>query len=529
MNGSFRSFNDSSLRTSERSGGLYVSITFAILSVFSIYFNSLVAYCLFVNRKKAWTRKAKQLFYLVLSDLFAGTILIPRTILATLDRSLRTYNVCAVTSYIVISSQVISVNHVLSLCIHRYIQIRKAHLPSQIDTYRYGLESGVIWIASLLLSATPYIFWGRHEEVFTRCTLMAIFGESNRPAIVYKLVLFGLPWILTNTIYLATVQKVRSTGQVHPAPVLRADTVANEEQPCSSQIQPDSRLSSQISASLAGRRCDNFPQSVAPVVGSTTQDEPRHGENTTTLYCHHKGNTTDGAASLFLASDQQCDLQSTPTHLLGVSSGPNPLETPHTHEPKTLVQQNTSYQPNELATDPKTQEESHQPYNPRIKKAASRISKTPHQNNACKDATIMFPASNQCCIIVQQTKSNQSNAQESHQPYNPRGKTSASCISKVAQSGATVQGIASVIVTARNRRVVKAITILLLAFNISISPLIIIPCMILYGKGDAIPKQQQGLAMLNHVVNPIIYTFAFTQLRDEVKRTLQRPFSRLIV
>ena len=496
MNGSFRTFNDSSLRTSERPGGSYTSITLSILSVFSICFNSLVTYCLLVNRKKAWARKAKQLFYLVLSDLFAGTILIPRTILSALDISLRTYDVCTATSYIVTSSQVISVNHVMSLCIHRYLQIRKALLPSQIDTYRYGIESGVIWIASLLLSAPPFIFWGRHGEMFAHCALMAIFGESNRPAMIYLLVLFGLPWILTNTIYVATVLKVRSTGQVHPAPVLRADTVANEEQPCSSQIQPDAQLATRISASLEGRRCDNVPQSVAPVVGSTTQDEPRLRKNRMTLYCHHKGNIPDGAANQFPASNKQCDVvrQSTSTHLIAVSSGPNPLEKPHVPEPITP------------------------PF--------------PHQNNINKDATILFSASNQCCTIVQQNKSSQSNGlaadlnvQESHQPYNQRGKKSASSISKVAQSSATVQGNPSVIVRARNRRVVKAIAILLLAFNISISPLIVIPCMILYGKIDAIPKQLQGLAILNNVVNPIIYTFAFTQLRDEVKRTLQRPFS----
>ena len=79
----------------------------------------------------------------------------------------------------------------------------------------------------------------------------------------------------------------------------------------------------------------------------------------------------------------------------------------------------------------------------------------------------------------------------------------------------------------RNRWVINAIGCLLIAFNISILLLISIPSMMLHGAEDLLPGQIQTLIFLYNISNPIIYTFAFPQLRDEVKRLLRWGLSQL--
>ena len=451
------SINDTLLHTPERRR-TNTYIILALLCVLSVCLNSLVTYCLVSNRKKTWARKAKQLFYLVLSDFFSGICLIPRTIFATLDISLKTYEVCAVLNYIVFTPQVISFYHVLSLCIHRFMQIRTVHLPSLADKYRYGLESCVIWIASVLVCTPPFFFWGQHDEVLTNCSFISIFGASDKPAMIYILVLLCIPWILINATYVAIVRKMMSSGRVNPATSLQSDNI-----------------------------CQQFRENVA----TSKQEQPCPKQtNTTPLLATRDQNNIGQDAS---ASSQRCTIvnKSAPRHSDVVATDSRIQEEPRTHERTTT-----------------------------------------RQNNIHHDAVVQFSASSQRCNI-QQSSSHQSVAnasdakmQEEHQqPKNPIHQNTAT--PGVVTSTAARQTQPAKIVQERNKRVVKGITLLLLAFNISIFPLVLIPCMMLYGNDDIIPPQIQGFVFLNNVLNPIIYTFTFTQLREEVKRTLRLAFSRL--
>ena len=176
----------------------------------------MLTYCLVANRKKEWAKKTKQLFSLVLSDLFASIVMIPQTIFTKLNVE-RTYELCAAFNFSVATTQTISCHHILSLCIHRWVQIRRVHLPSNTDTYRYNLESCVIWISLVLISMPPYYFWGRHGHVMSTCDFMDLFEPSDRPAMIYLLVMLCLPWFLTNAIYVAMVLQMMSTRRVQPS------------------------------------------------------------------------------------------------------------------------------------------------------------------------------------------------------------------------------------------------------------------------------------------------------------------------
>ena len=154
MNQTINGTNSTLLLTSEEQKKIYGIHN----SIPSICYNLVLTYCLVANRKKEWAKKTKQLFSLVLSDLFASIVMIPQTIFTKLNVE-RTYELCAAFNFSVATTQTISCHHILSLCIHRWVQIRRVHLPSNTDTYRYNLESCVIWISLVLISMPPYYFW----------------------------------------------------------------------------------------------------------------------------------------------------------------------------------------------------------------------------------------------------------------------------------------------------------------------------------------------------------------------------------
>ena len=339
MSGLSNETNSTFILTSPRRPGY--SAILSVICVLSICFNSLLIYCFLTNRNQAWVKKSKRLFYLILSDLLVGVILVPRQFIHKVfpNQSESTYGICAVLSFVVISTQSISYYQVLVLCVHRFITIRKIHLPGQVDTYRYGVESLLIWVTVNVLCVPPYIFWGRHGDALTTCQLSHLFGQSDKGAVVYILTLFCVPWILTNVIYVAIACSMRMTTQrVHP--------------------------------------------------GTTTQGESFN-----------------------------------------------------------LTNQNTANQQDVPASD-----------------------------------TLEQPSGQQAIFTH---------------------------------------------VEVRNRRVIKAIGLLLIVFNISILSLILVPSMILQGKADFLPAEIQALCFLNNICNPVIYMFSFSHLRDEVKRLLRRGLSRL--
>ena len=52
-----------------------------------------------------------------------------------------------------------------------------------------------------LLFIPPYVIWGRHGEILDVCRLEHLFGHMDNGAKAYLLILFGFPWIVTNTLY----------------------------------------------------------------------------------------------------------------------------------------------------------------------------------------------------------------------------------------------------------------------------------------------------------------------------------------
>lgn len=200
--------NGSSNSLVSEKGAISTSIVLGVFCVFAILFNSLLIYCIVVNRKEAWAKQSNQIFYLILSDLVVGLILVPRTIFTLLYLPQKTYQFCAVLNYILVSSQTVSYYHIFAVCFHRYRMVRKMHRPFDKDAYRYSIESAFIWIIVLVACVPPYVFWGRHGEILRICRLDHLFRPSDNMALIYLLILQFIPWVLTNIIYLTISRKM---------------------------------------------------------------------------------------------------------------------------------------------------------------------------------------------------------------------------------------------------------------------------------------------------------------------------------
>ena len=218
--------NDSALLDLDQNNGtsddqleLHILISSLILflsTVMTIIFNGSILYCILKNRKNQWVKSARQIVYLILSDLIVGFLLLPRNALIFLRTTGLSYSTCATFSYMFITTQSVSFYHIMAVCIHRYRLAIRIHVPMGGDRYNYGRESWIIWIGVMLAYLPPYVFWGRHGEVIFKCLFGYIFGPMDAGAKIYILVLYIIPWITTNLLYIFVLFKVKkSLKRVH--------------------------------------------------------------------------------------------------------------------------------------------------------------------------------------------------------------------------------------------------------------------------------------------------------------------------
>ena len=199
--------NDSALKNDISADQLELRIMIGSIILFlstfmTIIFNGLLLYCFLKNRKKQWVKNAKQLFYLILSDFIVGLLLLPRNALIFLRTTGLSFTTCAVFSYMLTTTQSVSFYHIMAVCIHRCKMATRINVPMGVDRYNYGRESLFIWVGVLLASVPPYVFWGRHGEIIHKFLLGYIFGPLDTGAKMYLLVLYIIPWIATNILYI---------------------------------------------------------------------------------------------------------------------------------------------------------------------------------------------------------------------------------------------------------------------------------------------------------------------------------------
>ena len=204
LNVSQDELNDSPSPVLTQFRSVLLSVIVSMFTLFIIISNAMLIYCIQRNRKMTWAKQTRQTFHLIVCDLIVGILLVP-VFISQLIVQQKGYVFCAVITFTSMSSQAVSYYHMLAVCIHRYRMVKKIHLQSWNDRYKYGVESCVIWTTVLLASVPPCVVWGRRDVVLETCRIDLLFGPSDKPAIIYFLLLYCLPWVLTNVIYAVTL------------------------------------------------------------------------------------------------------------------------------------------------------------------------------------------------------------------------------------------------------------------------------------------------------------------------------------
>ena len=192
------------------------SLILLFSTIMTIMFNGSLLFCILKNKRKQWVRNAHQLVYLILSDFIVGFLLLPRNATILIGATRLSFSTCATFSYLLSTTQTVSFYHIMAVCIHRCRMAIRIHIPFNTDSYNYGRESLMLWIGVLVALVPPYVFWGRHGEILDKCRFEYVFGPMDSGAKIYLLVLYTIPWITTNILYLFVLFKVkRSLKRVH--------------------------------------------------------------------------------------------------------------------------------------------------------------------------------------------------------------------------------------------------------------------------------------------------------------------------
>ena len=174
-----------------------------ILSFFLLVFNSVLLHTFISNMDKAWAKQTKQIRYLIVCDIVAAVSL------WSVLLQFKNIWLCAITTFLSGSSQVVSCYHILAVCIHRFRKLRRIDLPSgNNDTYRYGIESLLIWVAVFLLSLPPFLISVGNKDLPV-CRPDVLFRSELVITSIYRLILSCLPCFLTNVLYGTLLWKMR--------------------------------------------------------------------------------------------------------------------------------------------------------------------------------------------------------------------------------------------------------------------------------------------------------------------------------
>ena len=191
----------------------YGFVAVMVIHIYLTLFNALLLYIGLANRTKSWAKKANRVFYLILTDFitgFMGVMFIPVVLATKLDIIQNQYGFCIWYTFAFISCQTATYYHMLAVCIHRYRIARSVYVSTIDEGYKHGLESFCIWMAVMAAASFPvYATWER-KHYFTSCRVDSVFEYLESPVLLYVLVLYCLPVILTNIIYVAMLCRMKS-------------------------------------------------------------------------------------------------------------------------------------------------------------------------------------------------------------------------------------------------------------------------------------------------------------------------------
>ena len=169
-----------------------------------IIITNAVVFLFFVTSEKA--RKSSvtvQLLSLSLTDMLVGICTTPVFLTPVLSLFSK-YETCACIMFMYFVSQGATINHALLICIHRLIIIRRksnAHHNNKEKLQSVLVQIMLIWFGCVVFYAIPFLVFARFGEEVVPCSLNNVFRDKYFTVTRLMSILFLLPYICTNILY----------------------------------------------------------------------------------------------------------------------------------------------------------------------------------------------------------------------------------------------------------------------------------------------------------------------------------------
>ena len=180
-----------------------------ICSAWIIVTNIFVLIC-FVKHRKIMNQSTFTIQILTLSfnDLMAGISTLPVYITSFTPEI--TYEYCMFRFVLILSAQVVVLFHILGICVYRFLVVCQATspLPRRNQGRLIVIYVLVIWIVILIILTSAFLIWGKYRHVLSICSLNEMFQENYKTMVICSIVLFIVPAVFTNVMYLAMILRL---------------------------------------------------------------------------------------------------------------------------------------------------------------------------------------------------------------------------------------------------------------------------------------------------------------------------------
>ena len=181
-------------------------ILLSTLVLWIIFVNCLVLGCLLFSRHALKNFVNLQILSFSFTDILVGFSSILMIMTYPLTKAFPYFEACAAIFYSFGVSQSATLYHALGICIHRFVTIKRISGSNGINSRgmykKILMQVSLTWIACIIITAIPFIAFGRFGKPLGECSLHHIFQDKYMAYIIFFNIFFITPQIGMTVIYI---------------------------------------------------------------------------------------------------------------------------------------------------------------------------------------------------------------------------------------------------------------------------------------------------------------------------------------
>lgn len=178
------------------------------LSSWAVLSNCTIVVVILLNWKIKWPEFMRIVLNLSICDFFGGLSTLTFVMLQLLKVEI-SFIKCGFFLFVIILSQVASLYSMFGMCLHRSLIVRKPDVLNP-ETHRISrLFAPVVWFVGLIVTTVPFVLWTNYRETSFVCKI-SFFNTDTKALLVYALLMYFIPELLTNVLYTYAYLRLRS-------------------------------------------------------------------------------------------------------------------------------------------------------------------------------------------------------------------------------------------------------------------------------------------------------------------------------